>query len=174
MTDRAALPGIHAHGLLSARALCTLHGVASDALLRDNRMGWQQAGPAMLRTQGMRDAVLEPRLDPAIPCKAWRWFINGFVFLFPTESAARRFRASEPGRDQVILRVATDHILAQTALFSSRYNNGFADRRPIAEARRRTWSDYQHVADWPGTPVAELGALHAIPPHIEFELCAPG
>ncbi len=173
MADRAALPGIRSHGLLSARALCALHGVASDDLLRENRLCWRQAGPAMLRRQGMRDVVLRPRLDPAIACPDWRWFINGHVFLFPTEAAALRLRASEPGRDQILLRFTAAYVMG-AGLLTCRYNNGFADRRPIATARRRTWSDYQPVEAWAGTQVAELAVPDRIPAHIPFAVEPPG
>ncbi len=173
VTDRAAVPGIREHGLLSARQLCRRHGIDDPALLRQNRTAWAEVGPAALRRQGMRDAVLRPRLDPAISCEAWRWFINGLVFLLPTEHLARRFRRSEPGRDQVVLRFATQDLAAAVELCACRFNNGYVDRAPPATARRRRFDDYRPIADWAGSPVSEVVAATLIPPVVPFTLLSP-
>ncbi len=173
VTDRAALPGIREHGLLSARQLCRRHGVDDPALLRHNRTAWAAVGAAALRRQGMRDAVLRPRLDPAITCEAWRWFINGLVFLLPTETLARRFLRSEPTRDQVVLHFATQQLADAVALRTCRFNNGYIDRAPPATARKRRFDDYRPVADWAGSPVSEVVASDLIPPAVGFALLSP-
>ena len=173
VTDAAAVRGIRAHGLLSARSLCRLHGVNDDAWLRQNRTAWTPVGPDALRRQGMRDAVLRPRLDPAIACDDWRWFINGFVFLFPTERLARRFLRSEPGRDQVVLRFATEALAATVALKTCKYNNGYIDRAPPATARQRRHADYQPLLAWTGSPVSEVVVENRIPTAVPFTVLAP-
>ena len=174
VTDRTALDGIRQHGLLSARALCALHGVASDDRLRHNRNGWMQAGPAMLRTQGLREQALARRLPAGVSPADWRWFINSLVFLFPTVAGVRRLLGSEPGRDQVVLGYDTKALIAHAPLLACRYNNGYIDRSPRSAPRLRRPSDYQPAEIWTAGPVAEVAVPDRIPPHIRFELLPPG
>ncbi|RYJ01242.1 MAG: hypothetical protein EON47_11380 [Acetobacteraceae bacterium] len=137
VTERSALPSIARHGLLSAAGLARLLGATPD--LGANRGGWTRlatpAGEALLRRQGMPDAALASRLDPAIALADWRRFINAQVFLFPAEAAAWRLLRAEPGRDQAVLAFPTAALLAAgCALCVCRFNNGFIDRSPPCHA----------------------------------------
>ena len=169
VADRAAVESIGREGLLTARALVARYG-GDAGWLRGNREGYCELAPGVaLRRQGMRDGALRPRLDPAIPTEAWRWFINGMAFLFGREAEARRFMGAEPGRAQVILRYETAAVLAAgVALRVCRFNNGYIDRSPVATARRRRFDDYRAVAEWAGTPVREVAAPGGIPAGVGF------
>lgn len=173
VTDRAALPGIARHGLLSAERLCTIFGVNGD--LGENRDAWRslatQAGHAVLRRQGMRDAALRSRLDPSITLGEWRRFINAQVFLCPTRAAALALRRAEPGRDQVILACTTAALTeAGCVLRFCAFNNGYVDRSPAHRRRLRSHADYRPVSAWaPGTPIREVVIQEAIPVAVRFE-----
>ncbi|MFC7689686.1 DUF7002 family protein [Paeniroseomonas aquatica] len=177
VTEASALPGIARHGLLSAEALARLLGAAVD--LGANRRGWTPLvtfrGAALLRRQGMADAALASRLAPGIDTAAWRRFINAQVFLFPTEAAAWRLRAAEPGRDQAVLAAPTAALLeAGCDLRLCRFNNGYVDRSPPGRRRLRGFADYRPVADWRAGPAPagaaprEVTVAGAIPPGIAW------
>ena len=176
VADRAALDGIRRHGLLSARRLVAMHG-GDDAWLRNNREGYRDLAPGVsLRRQGMRDGPLRPRLDPSIGLEEWRWFINGFVFLFSSAEQAEALRTAEPTREQVVLRYDTASVIAAGAeLFTCRFNNGYIDRAPVINARRRRYDDYRRETDWvPAQIVREVAVLTVIPPEVDFTVCATG
>ena len=176
VTERSALPSIARHGLLSAAALARRLGAAPD--LGANRGAWTRlatpVGEALLRRQGMPDAALASRLDPAIALGDWRRFINAQVFLFPAEAAAWRLLRAEPGRDQVVLAYPTAALLAAgCALAFCRFNNGFIDRSPPGRRRRRSFADYRPVAEWPGGPAPrEVTVAGGIPAGVPFALRA--
>lgn len=170
VTERSALPGIRAHGLLPATRLAALHG-APPALVAENRDGWAALAPgAVLRRQGMRDAPLRSRLDPAIGLEEWRAFINGMVFCFGQAAAARRFRLAEPARDQVVLAFETTAVLASGAtLLTCRFNNGYLDRSPPGRRRLRHFSDYRPLGEWHlGQRVQEVAIPGGLPPGLAF------
>ena len=167
VTWAAAVGAMKVEGVMSAQRLCERHGHGDPATLTANRRRPVAIGPHLLRRQGMSDRALRPRLDPSITVEAWRFAINGMVFLFPDLRSARRLVASE-ARAQVILRFSTAHLMRAVEIGVCRYNNGYVDRRPLSVARRRSFSDYQPVADWAGTPVAEVVATGAIPPSVPF------
>ena len=173
VTDRAALPGIARHVLLSAERLCTVLGIDGD--LGRNRGSWRSlatpAGCASLRRQGMRDGALRSRLDPSITLEEWRRFINAQVFLCPSRAAALVLRRAEPDRDQVLLACATAALMeAGCALRFCTFNNGYIDRSPAHRRRLRSHADYRPVSAWaPGTPVREVAIKGAIPLAVRFE-----
>lgn len=179
VTERSALPSIARHGLLSAAGLARLLGATPD--LGANRAAWTPlatpAGEALLRRQGMPDAALASRLDPAIALADWRRFINAQVFLFPAEAAAWRLLRAEPGRDQIVLAFPTAALLAAAcALSFCRFNNGFIDRSPPGRRRLRAFADYRPVAEWQAGPAPrEVTIEGGIPAGIPFTLRAdPG
>ena len=179
VTDRAALPGIRAHGLLSAAALCRSCAVPADrlpALLEHNRGTYAALAPgAALRRQGMPDGPLSRRLAPGLDPAGWRRLVNGMVFLFARPRDAETLRACEPSRDQVILRFETAALLgAGLDLRACRYNNGYLDRRPRDRPRLRGPGDYVPVPEWTGGVPGEVTAGPAIPPCIGFEVQAAG
>ena len=170
VTDQAALPGIAARGLRPAAELAALAGHDLAA----NRAGWfdlHEDGRklASLRRQGMPDAALEVRLVPGLTPEGWRAFINGMVFLFVRETAARRFRAAEPARDQVL--IVFDRAALEAAgclLRGCRFNNGYLDRLPAARRRLRGPADYQPLAGWTGPAPREVAIPGGIPAGIPF------
>jgi hypothetical protein len=182
---------IRRDGLRSAAALCEASGMPEperDALLRRNRPTWTpiapgppDAGPpAWLRWQGMNDAPLRARLDPAIAVEEWRAFINGLVFLFPTEAAARRLRdSSDRGKGakppQAVLAFDTGAILAAgCGLRLCAYNNGFLDRSAAGPGRRlRHRADYCVLDQWPdGRLPAEIAIERGLPTGNAFGVLA--
>ena len=174
VTERSALPAIARHGLLSAEGLARRLGATPD--LGANRGAWTRlatpAGEALLRRQGMPDAALASRLDPAIAIADWRRFINAQVFLFAVEAAAWRLLRAEPGRDQVVLAYPTAALLAAgCALTFCRFNNGFIDRSPPGRRRRRSFADYRPIAEWQGGPAPrEVTIAGGIPAGMPFTL----
>ena len=176
-------------GLRSAASLCEALGVPDgerEALLRGNRAKWtpipafptDDGPPAWLRWQGMNDAPLRSRLDPAIAVGDWRFFINGFVFFFGTEAAARRLRdAGGRGKGakppQAILAFDTAAVLdAGCEVLLCAFNNGFLDRSAPGSARRlRRYGDYRPLERWRGGDrPAEIAIARELPAHINFEL----
>jgi hypothetical protein len=157
-------------GLRSAASLCEALGVPErerEALLRRNRPRWTPAPPAdgglpaWLRWQGMNDAPLRSRLDPAIGVEDWRFFINGLAFFFGTEAAARRLRdAGGRGKGakppQAVLAFDTAAVLdaAGRGVSLCTFNNGFLDRcrrmRPAAPICRRTSANHPSSPVTPG------------------------
>lgn len=170
VTDRAALPGIARLGLLPAAALARLAGRDVSA----NRDGWVDLAVegqklASLRRQGMGDGALASRLAPGLTPATWRAFINGMVFLFVTETAARGFRGAEPGRDQVV--IAWERAALEAAgcdLRGCRFNNGYIDRSPAAKRRLRGPADYLPLAGWTGAAPREVAVMGGIPPGLPF------
>jgi hypothetical protein len=178
-------------GLRSAASLCEALGVPAEdrvPLLRSNRPRWTPvpaAGepPAWLRWQGMNDAPLRSRLDPAVAVEDWRSFINGLVFFFGTEAAVRRLRdARDRGKGakppQAILAFRTETVLAAAAADAGRglllcaFNNGFLDRSAPGNGRRlRRFDDYRPLERWKrGDRPAEIAVERRLPAHINFEL----
>ena len=176
-------------GLRSAASLCGALGVPAgerDALLRRNRPKWTPlrpadgGPPAWLRWQGMNDAPLRSRLDPAIGVEDWRFFINGLAFVFGTEAAARRLRdAGDRGKGakppQAILAFDTAAVLeaaGERGLRLCAFNNGFLDRSAPGEGRRlRRRDDYRPLGRWrQGDRPAEIAITQALPPGITLEL----
>ncbi len=178
VAERSALPSIRRHGLLSAEALCELHGIGVDerqTLLSANRTAWRRLShpaqeEAWLRRQFLPEAPLQARLAPGLTPAAWRRFINGHVFLSVSLAAANRLRRFEAARDQVVLQWRTTDLLgAGLRLNGCRFNNGMIDRSSPGRRRLRSPGDYQDVcggAD-PGA-VKEVAILHAIPPELQF------
>ena len=115
----------------------------------------------------MSDKALRPRLDPSITVEAWRSYINGLVYLFPTKAAARRLAASEAA-EQAILCFQTEDLLSMAEVRVCRYNNGYTDRRPLTDARRRSFGDYVPIVAFAGTPIAEVVVQGSIPPGVTF------
>ena len=165
VTWKDAVESIRSDGVLSAKRLCERHDHTAD--LTANRQRPVTVGPHLLRRQGMSNEALKPRLDPSITVEAWRSYINGLVFLFPTQAAAQRLAASE-AVEQAILCFRTEHLLSLAELRVCRYNNGYTDRRPLTGARRRSFGDYVPIAAWEGTPVAEVVVQGCIPPGVTF------
>lgn len=184
VADRAAVPLIRRHGLLSAERLVRLFAVPPHrhaALLGENRDGYEPIthpvlGTAHLRRQQMRDAPLRSRLDPAIGMQEWRRFINGFVFLFPNLAAAERLRGAEPARDQVVLSWRTADVLgAGHTVLWCRFNNGYIDRAGPANRRLRTRGDYREAGLLgPKDPVSEVVVPSGLPPSLPVQVCEPG
>ena len=178
VTERSALASIRRHGLLSAAALCELHGLDADerhALLSANRTAWRRLShpahdAAWLRRQFLPEAPLQARLAPGLTPAEWRRFINGHVFLWPSLADAGRLRRFEARRDQVVLRWrTTDLLTAGLQLNGCRFNNGMIDRSPPGRRRLRSPGDYQDVrgaAD--PSAVREVAILRAIPPGLQF------
>ena len=179
-------------GLRSAASLCDAFGVPEEereALLRRNRSKWTPlrpadgGPPAWLRWQGMNDAPLRSRLDPAIGVEDWRFFINGLAFFFGTETAARRLRdAGDRGKGakppQAILAFDTAAVLTAAREREVRlcaFNNGFLDRSAPGEGRRlRHRGDYRPLEAWrAGERPAEIAIGWGLPPGINFELLPP-
>ena len=173
-------------GLRSAVFLCEALGVPDgrrEALLRGNRPKWTPvpapAGepPAWLRWQGMNDAPLRSRLDPAIAVEDWRFFINGLVFFFGAEAAARRLRdAGDRGKGakppQAVLAFDTAAVLAAGCeVLLCAFNNGFLDRSaPGPGRRRRRHDDYRPVERWRrGDRPAEIAVPGALPLSVSFD-----
>ena len=172
-------------GLRSAVSLCGALGVPDgrrEALLRGNRPKWTPlpapAGepPAWLRWQGMNDAPLRSRLDPAIAVEDWRFFINGLVFFFGAEAAARRLRdAGDRGKGakppQAVLAFDTAAVLAAGCeVLLCAFNNGFLDRSSPSARRRRRYEDYRPLDAWRrGDRPAEVTVPWELPPGTAFE-----
>ena len=163
--------------------------VERAAVLRGNRAKWTPvpapaAGepPAWLRWQGMNDAPLRSRLDPAIAVEDWHFFINGLVFFFGTEAAARRLRdAGDRGKGakppQAVLVFDTAAVLAAAAgrggvVLLCAFNNGFLDRSAPGNGRRlRGYGDYRPLERWrKGDRPAEIAIAQKLPAYITFQL----
>lgn len=177
-------------GLRSAASLCEALGVPDaerEALLRRNRPGWTPIvparpdgePPAWLRWQGMNDAPLRSRLDPGIAVEEWRGLINGLVFFFGAEAAARRLRdAADRGKGakppQAILAFDTRTVLAAAGrdLKLCAFNNGFLDRSAVGQGRRlRHWDDYRPLGAWPdGGRPSEIAVVRGLPAGLGFEV----
>ena len=176
VTERNALASIKQLGLLSAAELVRRFGAGLG--LAANRACWTPIatpqGQAVLRRQGMPDRALASRLDPAIGVAAWRRFINDQVFLFASEAEAWRLLRAEPGRDHVVLAVATADLAgAGIPLRFCRFNNGYIDRSPPDRRRLRGFGDYRPIADWrPGMPVREVTVVGSVPPSTPWA-CIP-
>lgn len=181
VADRASVPLIRRHGLLSAERLVRLFAVAPHrhaALLQENRDGYEvlthpQQGTAFLRRQQMRDGPLRSRLHPGIGLQEWRRFINGLAFLAPSLMAAERLRGAEPARDQVVLRWRTKDVLdAGLPILWCRFNNGYIDRSGPANRRLRAREDYRDAAVLgPADPVVEAVVPSGLPPMLPFTVC---
>jgi len=173
VTDRAALPGIARHGLMSAERLCAWLGADGD--LGANRAAWRSletpAGRATLRRQGMPDAALRSRLDPAIGLAEWRGFINAHAFLCVRRTDAQHLLRAEPGRDQAIIAFATAALIAaECPLRFCAFNNGHIDRSPPDRRRLRGFGDYRPIEAWvAGAPIREVAIRGGIPPSVGFE-----
>ncbi len=103
---------------------------------------------------------------------AWRRFINGMVFLFPSLKDAEGLRRSpvDAAVDQVILRFRSAALIdAGCALRLCRWNNGFPDRtRPH---RQRSYDDYRLAQEWRrGDTVREVTIAGEMPANIHFEV----
>lgn len=181
VADRAAVPSIQRHGLLSAERLAQLFAVAPHrrmSLLTENRDNYEAFdhpvhGVAWLRRQQMRDGPLRSRLHPGIELREWRRFINGLVFLSPTLAVAERLRAAEPGRDQVVLSWRTADVFgAGLPVLWCRYNNGYIDRSGPAKRRLRAREDYQEAELFaPGDLVVEVVVPSGLPAALPFSVC---
>ena len=176
VTDRAALPHIREHGLLSAEALCAVFSVPAvrrEALLAQNRDRYEPLSPdgtAALRLQYLRNAALRQQLDPAITPEEWRCMINRQTHLWPAKRKAARLEAYEDTRDQVVLAWEAEALVrAAVPLFTCRWNNGTTINRQKPGRRLRTWTDYVPVAAFAGGPVAEIVARGTIPASIPFQ-----
>ncbi len=172
VTDRVALPGIARHGLMSAERLCAWLGADGD--LGANRLAWRSLetplGRAALRRQGMPDAALRSRLDPAIDVAEWRRFISAHAFLCVRRTDAQHLMRAEPGRDQAVIAFPTAALIAAgCALRFCAFNNGHIDRSAPDRRRLRSFGDYRPIAAWvPGTPIREISIHGGIPPSIAF------
>ena len=189
VTSASQIGRIRRLGLRSAASLCEALGMPDgqrEALLRANRPKWTPVAPAppdgeppaWLRWQGMNDAPLRSRLDPSIAVEEWRAFINGLVFFFGTEAAARRLQgAADRGKGakppQAILAFDTGAVLAATGgeVLPCAFNNGFLDRSAPGNGRRlRRYADYRPLGQWRrGDRPAEIAVAHALPPSIALE-----
>ncbi len=176
VTDRAALPHIRAHGLLSADALCTLFEVPAarrEELLTQNRNRYEPLLPdhsAALRLQYLRNEALKQHLDPAITPTEWRRMVNRQVHFWPERGKAVKLDAYENTRDQVVLAWEAQALMAaRLALFTCRWNNGTTINRQKPGTRLRTWADYVPLAEFAGGSVAEIIVRTAIPASIPFE-----
>ncbi len=176
-------------GLRSAASLCEALGMPKEqrtALLRSNRRKWTPIPapttgepPAWLRWQGMNDAPLRSRLDPAVAVEDWRFFINGLVFFFGTEAAAWRLRgASDRGKEakppQAVLAFDTAAVLAAAGreVRLCAFNNGFLDRSAPGSGRRlRGYGDYRPLERWRlADRPAEIAIERALPAGIKLKL----
>ena len=190
VTAASQIGRIRRLGLRSAASLCEVLGMPDgqrEALLRANRPKWTPVvpappdgePPAWLRWQGMNDAPLRSRLDPSIAVEEWRAFINGLVFFFATEAAARRLRdAADRGKGakppQAILAFDTGAVLAAAGggVLLCAFNNGFLDRSaPGAGRRLRHRGDHLPLERWrEGDRPAEIAIARGLPAHINFQL----
>ena len=125
VADPGALPGIRAHGLLSAAALAALYGVPEaerPALLEANRgrnrfVALSRPGlpGAVLRDQWLPEKGLLACLggeyagQPAL----WRRLINDHAFLWLSLRQAEKLAGVNPARGQVILRFDAAALLAR-------------------------------------------------------------
>ncbi len=181
VAERAAVPLIRKHGLLSAERLVKLFAVSPHrhpALLIENRDSYETLthpvhGTAWLRRQNMRDGPLRSRLDPNIGLGEWRRFINGFTFFAPTRAMAERLRAAEPGRNQVVLSWRTaDVFAAGLPVLWCQFNNGYIDRSGPLNRRLRTRDDYRDAAELlVGVSLIEAVVPSGLPPSLPFEVC---
>lgn len=175
VTDRAALPHIRAHGLLSAEALCEAFKVPMarrEKLLTQNRDRYEPLlhdRTAALRLQYLCDERLRKRLDPAITPAEWRRMVNRQVHFWPKRGQAARLDAFEGARDQVVLAWETQALVeAGVPLLTCRWNNGTTNNRQKPGTRLRTWADYVPVAAFGGGDVAEVVARTTIPASVPF------
>jgi hypothetical protein len=152
VTRRSAIDGIARRGLRSASSLTA--GLGRNVQRDENRTEWtdhvdREGSKIWLRWQRLRDPVLHRRLPESISPMAWRRFINGMVFLFPSLKDAEGLRRSpvDAAVDQVILRFRSAALIdAGCALRLCRWNNGFPDRtRP---PRQRSYDDYRLAQEW--------------------------
>jgi len=177
VTSEEALPLIRAHGLLSAERLCALVGLPeAAALLGANRRGWVTiAGPggeARLRLQGMADGPLASRLRAGLTPEAFRRHVNGQVHLWASARDAARLRAFHAERPQVVLRFATQALLAAgCALAFCAFNNGYVDRAPEGKRRLRGPEDYRPISQWrAGEKLREIVIRGGVPAGVAFEV----
>jgi hypothetical protein len=182
VTERASVPSIRRHGLLSASALCQLFEVPAgrrSALLDANRERYEliehpQHGSTVLRRQLMRDHAMLTRLAPGMGPPAWRRFINGMVFFVVDEARAARLRDYDREREQVILAWGTSALMdAGAELLACRYNNGMMDRTPPHRRRLRSRNDYVAVSQYAGGFIAEVASATPIPATVPFILWHP-
>jgi hypothetical protein len=183
VTDRAAVPLIARHGLRSAAALSALFEVPPArlaALMEANRDRYEdllhpQHGRASLRRQMMPDRPLADRLAPGLTPVAWRYHVNGMVFLFASRSRACRLQQAEPTRTQVVLEWRTHEVLAHAReVRVCRYNNGTIDRLPPARRRLRSFADYVPIGEWClREKFNEVAIYGGLPPEIGFIASEP-
>jgi hypothetical protein len=174
VTRRSALVGIRRNGLQPPSMLVTAQ---SDIAMCRNRDSWTEilnvdGPPVWLRWQRLKDHVLRTRLPQTIEPMAWRRFINGMVFLFPSLEKAQNLKHSpaDAAVDQVILRFRSASLIeAGCDVRFCRWNNGYPDRsRP---PRLRTVSDYRPVTDWSlGDKVQEVTVAGPIPTSVPCDV----
>jgi len=187
VTDPAALPGIAAHGLLSAAGLVALYEVPEPdrpALLSGNRgrntftpLAREGLPGATLRDQWMPDAPLAETLrgtyanDPA----AWRRHINAHAFFLLSENDAARLARVNRARAQITLAFETAPLLAAHAVraFTTPINTGIARGLYGRPGSPRDEHTFQPVANYPRPdkrPPKELAILGGVPDAMAYRV----
>lgn len=141
LADADAWPSIQRNGLLSTAEIVTCWEVAedeADVLLSRRRpetilLDHPEYGQAVLRDQHpLSEERLAPALTDGMTVEDWLRMLNGFVFLFPSETALRTLYAAYNSRPAVVLKIRTRSLVLEhdPRVRLAGINTGNTMRRP--------------------------------------------